>query len=99
MDREAEEFLLDFCHRQRLDFNVDAWFAFPCSNNDELAAAALFLSCVDWYGHEDELRLVADTLRPGCVGHFSRLAKAVRFDCSRFSSMLKTRISREASIS
>lgn len=95
MDRESEDRLFEFCRRQRDCFSGADWLAMPLPgvSKDELAAAALFLSCVDWYGHEDELRRVAQTLHPGCVGHFAELAKSAHFNCSRFSSMLRARLS------
>lgn len=94
MDRVAEAALLDFCAKQKTEFSAQRWHEFEAVENTELAAAALFLAGVDWYGHKEELIAVTEHLRPGYVGKFSQLAKESAFDCSRFSSMLKVRLTR-----
>lgn len=88
MDRETESLLLDFCVRQRVQFNLDAWFALPVPVGN-VATVTLFLAGVDWYGHQADLLSVAERLWPGSPGNFSVLAKEMQFDCSRFSGMLK----------
>lgn len=92
MNRVAEMALLDFCVRQKSRFQPQQWHEFAAVANHELAAAALFLAGVDWYGHRDALVAVAEHLQPGSVGRFSQLAKASAMDCGRFSSMLKARL-------
>jgi hypothetical protein len=92
MDRVAEMELLDFCAKQKARFSVQRWHEFGSVKNSELAAAALFLAGVDWYGHKDDLLDVAEHLHPGYVGKFSQLAKESAMDCSRFSNMLKARL-------
>ena len=91
MNRTSEAQLLDLCASQHGCFDAAAWEAFDAVRSDELAAAALFLSAVDWYGHRGALREVAATLHDE-----DRLAEVVRatgFDCSRFSNMLRRRLS------
>ena len=89
MNRGTEAARREVCVRQRTDVDAQEWLNFPHPVKSELAAAALFLACVDWYGHQPELREIALTLEPGCVGHFSDLARRTRFDCGRFSNMLR----------
>jgi len=48
----------------------------------ELAAAALFLSAVDWYGNRVALREVAAKLHDG--DWLAELVRTTGFDCSRF---------------
>jgi len=92
MDRASETALLNFCVKQKDGFAAQKWHEFGAVKNDELAAVALFLAGVDWYGHREELLEVAEHLRPGYVGKFSQLAKESAMDCSRFSNMLKMRL-------
>jgi hypothetical protein len=98
MNRDHEEQLFALASRQSQDFDEQAWLDLAKKGPvtpEEVAAAARFLAGGYWYGHEDELFRVADTLVPGCVPRFEALAKATRFDCSRFDSMLKARIKHE----
>ncbi len=99
MNRESEEQLLALGAAQAKHFDVHEWQDLAAKGpvlKDEVAAAALFLAGGYWYGHEDELFQVADSLAPGCRGHFAALSKKVHFDCSRFNSMLKARIRHES---
>ncbi len=99
MNRDHEEHLLAFGASQRHDFDVDAWVQLAKSglvSRDEVVATALFLAGGYWYGHEDGLFRVAEELSPGSVGHFAERARAAEFNCSRFDSMLKTRIAHES---
>jgi hypothetical protein len=89
MTRETEAALLEFCVAQHHRFDQTSWLAYSHPTPSEMAAVALFLSNVDWYGHQPALRNLADRLQPGCVGSFAELAKSVRFDCGRFSNSLK----------
>ena len=98
MNREFEDRLLNFCVNQKSDFDSDAWAMFDAPDPDEMAATALFLAAVDWYGHEDELCRVAEQLHPGCIGHLAALIKATRFDCGRFSNMLRMRLKHAATV-
>ena len=99
MTRDHEEQLLAFSAAQKRQFREEDWLELAAAgpvSSEEVAAAALFLAGGWWYGHDDALFRVADRLSPGSVGHFSRLAKAVEFNCSRFDHMLKTRIAHES---
>lgn len=87
MNRESEAALLEFCAHQRGDFSTAAWLAYPGLPHDELAAAALFLAGVEWFGHRTELLDVAEHLSPGA--RFGDLARRTAFDCSRFSNLLR----------
>lgn len=99
MTRDDEEQLLAFSADQRAHFDEAAWVKLaetgPVSR-DEVVATALFLGGGYWYGHEEALYRVAERLAPGSVGHFADRARAVQFNCSRFDSMLKSRISHES---
>lgn len=92
MTRETEAALLDFCTRQSADFDPVAWLDFSDVSGDELAATALFLSAVDWYGNKGALQKIAHDLLPNRYLRFSELVSQTRFDCSRFSNMLRRRL-------
>jgi hypothetical protein len=89
MTRISEAQLIDFCVRQQEDFEASAWMNYPHLPKPELAAVALFLAGMDWYGHGGALRGIAGPLEAGCVGHFAALAKRTGFDCGRFSNLLR----------
>ncbi|MBF0159524.1 MAG: hypothetical protein HQL58_08355 [Magnetococcales bacterium] len=99
MKRCDEEDLIDFCLRQRVDFDPVAWLTYPHPSRQELAAVALFLARVAWYGHPHELAQVAEQLQPGCAGNLATLVQQTGFDCSRFSNRLRTRLSHAATLS
>lgn len=93
MNRDSEAALLDFCARQKDAFREASWLGnAPLADRREMAAVCLFLAGVDWYGHKTALAGLARTLQDGAATPFEVLARAVRFDCLRFSSMLKRRI-------
>ena len=87
MNRESEAALLEFCAQQRGDFFPAAWLAYDALPHDELAATALFLAGVEWFGHRRELHDVAGQLAPDA--RFADLARRTAFDCSRFSNLLR----------
>lgn len=87
MNRESEAALLEFCAQQRADFSVAAWMEYGQLPQEELAATALFLAGVEWFGHQRELLDVAARLEPGAG--FADLARRTAFDCSRFSNLLR----------
>ena len=87
MNCESEAQLMSFCVEQRDAFCSDAWIDFGHPDKNELAAACAFLASSDWYGHEQELEQVAQTLRPD--SDLESLVKASRFDCLRFSTTLR----------
>lgn len=89
MTRESESELLSFCAAQRADFCVDAWTRFDRVEKREIAAVCLFLAGVDWFGHEHGLRAAARALHGDAETTFGALARALRFDCSRFANSLK----------
>lgn len=92
MTRESESELLNFCVAQRGDFSVDAWTRFDRIEKREMAAVCLFLAGVEWFGHKKSLSDVAKELLDGIPATFESLARSLRFDCLRFSSMLKRRL-------
>jgi len=92
MTRESESELLSFCATQRGDFCADAWTRFDRVEKREMAAACLFLAGVDWFGHKQSLSDAARELLDGIPATFESLARSLRFDCLRFSSMLKRRL-------
>jgi hypothetical protein len=92
MNRETEASLLEFCARQREEFEAAAWLDREPQDRDELAVVALFLAGVDWFGHRRELLEVAERLHHGGEGRFSELARSTQFDCSRFSNLLRRRL-------
>ena len=89
MNRESESRLLAFCVEQRSRFNATAWMEFSALAPLELAAAARYLAGVAWYGHQRELREVADRLSPKS---FSDLAREVEFEPGRFAGLLKAHL-------
>lgn len=92
MTRESESELLSFCATQRGDFHADAWTRFDGVEKREMAAVCLFLAGSDWFGHAEGLRQAAVRLLNGVPETFESLARALRFDCLRFSTMLKRRV-------
>lgn len=92
MTRESESELLSFCATQRGDFCAEAWTRFEHVEKREMAAVCLFLSGVDWFGHEQGLRKAAHELLNGISTSFAALARELKFDCPRFSSRLKRRL-------
>lgn len=92
MNRESESELLNFCAAQRGNFCADAWTQFDRVEKREMAAVCLFLAGVDWFGHEHGLREAAKALLGDVETTFGSLARALRFDCSRFANSLKRRL-------
>lgn len=92
MTRESESELLSFCAAQRGEFNMEAWTRFDQVERREMAAVCLFLAGVDWFGHKQSLSDAARQLLDGIPATFESLARSLRFDCLRFSSMLKRRL-------
>jgi hypothetical protein len=95
MTREAEEQLFDFCVRQREHFSPSEWLCFGWVPKDVLGTTALFLAGTAWYGHHDALLRVARQLAGVGLESFPDLVKRTKFDCPRFSSMLKARLRHE----
>ncbi|MGK0185792.1 MAG: hypothetical protein ACI9R3_001573 [Verrucomicrobiales bacterium] len=91
MTRITESQLLDFCTRQHEIFDSAEWREFSAVDRLELAATALFLSGVDWFGHREELPKITAELFPDWQGRFRELVSETNFDCSRFSNMLRRR--------
>jgi len=92
MLRSTEGSLLDFCVTQRDRFDEAAWGPDVCGNREQLGAAALFLSTVDWYGHREALRRVAVKLVPEWTDRLAVLARSHDFDLARFSHLLRHRL-------
>jgi hypothetical protein len=89
MNRETEARLLEFAARQHRSFVAGEWLDFDHPEIDELAAAALFLAGVDWYGHRRELLEIASIISPGSPGNLGNLVARTGFDLSRFSNHLR----------
>ena len=89
MNRETEARLLEFAASQNRRFVAAEWLVFDHPERDELAAAALFLAGVDWYGHRSELLAIASALSPGAPGNLGKLVARTGFDLSRFSNQLR----------
>jgi hypothetical protein len=98
MKRDIENRLLDFCSRQKARFGLSAWLASPLSS-DIKATAALYLANTSWFGHRRALLNIAERMHPGCVGHFSEMARMTGFDPSRFRGRLQARLAHEQSVS
>jgi hypothetical protein len=98
MKRELEDQLLEFCVQQKERFGVSSWLDLPVAN-DTKATVALYLANTSWFGHRHQLLKVAETLRRGCVGHFSEMARLTGFDPSRFRGRLQAKLAHEQSVS
>lgn len=92
MNRESEASLLDFCAYQKGAFQESAWLDSQFVSREEMATVCLFLAGVDWYGHKQSLLRLTQNFVPGSIPSFESLVGSVRFDCLRFSSMLKRRL-------
>ncbi len=89
MKRESESRLMAFCVQQHDRFSTDAWLTYQHPDKDEFLGACLFLSGCEWYGHQHELRGIAEHLQTGSTGHLSDVVRRTGFDCLRFSTMLR----------
>jgi hypothetical protein len=98
MKRELEDRLLEFCVQQKGRFEFSPWLDLPVSS-DAKATVALYLANTSWFGHRRQLLNVAETLRRGCVGHFSEMARLTDFDPSRFRGRLQARLAHEQGVS
>jgi hypothetical protein len=98
MKRELEDLLLEFCVQQKERYGRSLWIDLPVST-DAKATVALYLANTSWFGHRHQLLELAETLRRGCVGHFSEMARLTGFDPSRFRGRLQARLAHEQSVS
>lgn len=89
MMREQESRLLEFCVAQRQQFDAAAWPRFSAVTPLELAATVRYLAGVSWYGHQAQLKAVADQLSPDA---FPALVQQTRFEPSRFRDLLKAHL-------
>lgn len=92
MNRDSEALLLDFCARQKGAFQEIDWLESRIVDRQEMAVVCRFLAGADWYGHKQTLLNIAERLVAGSTENFVEMLKQVRFDCLRFSSMLKRRL-------
>ena len=92
MTRLNESQLLEFCALQHEVFDAGEWLGFSVVTQDELAATALFLASVDWFGHKHELRQIGERLLENRSPSLSDLVRQTAFDCSRFSNMLRRKL-------
>jgi hypothetical protein len=95
MLREEEAQLLEFCVRQRAAWDSGAWLR-RAENRDLLSVVAFLLASLRWYGHRLELLGVAKELNPEFVSGAADLVSQLRFDCSRFVSMLEAKLRHES---
>ncbi|MDF1814265.1 MAG: hypothetical protein P1V20_18820 [Verrucomicrobiales bacterium] len=96
MTRETEQALLNFCVRQRDQFEAAEWLKVPHPERDEFLAAVLFLAGVDWYGYRNELVNIATQIEPESIGHLSKVVGRTGFDLSRFSNSLRQQLKHES---
>lgn len=90
--REQDEFLFDFCVAQYGHFDQADWLSH--AKHDSVKIAALLLSSASWYKKPQELNALCH--RCGWPkAQLPQLVKATRFDCARFMSMLKRRLTIE----
>lgn len=93
MKRRAFESMIAFCLEQQLHCNASAWLTNPevLNNKENYAVAAKFLSLSHGYGHQAALATIAATLMPeiAIADGFERIALAVKFDFTKFSSHLE----------
>ncbi len=93
MNRDSEAKLLDFCACQKGAFQEQAWLETPLIDKNEMGVVCLFLAGLDWYGHQQSLSRVAERLLGSSDVKLDALVSSLRFDCLRFSTMLKRRLS------
>lgn len=98
MNRAEFSQLIDFAASQKTHFSKEAWLEFSKSfaKNKEFEVAVLFLSQTSWFGFRDQLESISEEL--GIDSNLSDLVKTTRFECSRFSNMLKAKIHHESSL-
>ena len=98
MKRDIENQLLDFCFQQNVRFGLSAWLDSPLPS-DVKATVALYLANTSWFGSRRVLLEIAERLHPGCVGHFSEMARLTGFDPSRFRGRLQATLAHEQIVS
>lgn len=96
MLRAAESDLLDFCARQRTEFDPVDWHPHTDPERQRLALVARLLAGTRWYGHRDRLFRVAAELDPKGADEVVARIQALDFDCPRFVQMLEARLTHEA---
>ncbi len=89
MMRETESRLVEFCVKQRSQFDGGAWLRFSSVARLELAVVTRYLAGVAWYGHQAALSEVAERLTEES---FAELVRKTRFDPSRFGGLLKNHL-------
>jgi predicted nucleic acid-binding Zn ribbon protein len=88
--REDDKVLIDFCRQQYREFKVDDWISLS-HISEQLKVAALFLKGTTWYKRDQELGMVCQQWGLE-LKQLPVLVKQYRFDCARFSGMLKKQI-------
>ncbi len=93
MNRQELNALTSFCAAQRDHFLMDDWTARKPSALDArtLAFMAKYLSMTSWFGHEDELARIAETIYPDICAEevFDRLQSEVDVDLGDLSMRLR----------
>ncbi|MEO6973803.1 MAG: hypothetical protein ABI135_10350 [Rhodoferax sp.] len=98
MRRQSLDGLAEFCGVQRFCFDARDWIRRSASEGKRVAFAAHYLSMMDWYGHEEELEMIAEKIYPGIANiatfwqemqamdvALARLSSAIRFGLTRTS--------------
>jgi len=96
MLRAAESDLLDFCVRQRTEFDAADWQPHSERERQRLALVARLLAGTRWYGHRASLARVAADLDPWGADEVVARIQALDFDCPRFVHMLEARLTHES---
>ena len=91
MDTPTCEALAQFCADQRYAFDARAWWTRARSEKSAVAVAARYLSMTSWYGHEDELKEIADASADiGASACLQRESQAAGLDLARFSVAVRS---------
>ncbi len=63
MEHDALAEIEEFCAAQYYAFDAGEWLARAQRDGSSVAAAAEYLALTSWYGHEDELAVIAARIR------------------------------------
>lgn len=88
--------LIEFCCHQKNAFNLQDWIDL-CGRDEPdnpgrktMGAVVKLLAGASWYGHQEELAVLAERLCPGVA--LSELVQSSQLDISKFSNHLKEAI-------
>lgn len=91
-DTPGVDELVGFCAAQQDHFDLGAWNTFAEGRRAHLALAAFFLAATGWYGHEEHLFSLAESLHPGAGDNFAEQSERLGFNYSLFAELLKREI-------